>query len=241
VTREDTAGRLVVISPHLDDAALSLGAAVASWARLGRAVTVLTVLACDPSSPARAGGWDRRARFATEGEAARARREEDEEACALLGAAPRWLPFGSSDYERHGSDDEIRAAVVSALAGAETVLLPGFPLTHPDHSWLASLLTADRLPCARVGLYAEQPYSARSERSEPRAVSAWLSSRLSPSAFEDVPSSSRDRLAKYRAVRRYRSQLGLLGLSGRMGAPLLGLVWARAEAGKEAVAWVREP
>jgi LmbE family N-acetylglucosaminyl deacetylase len=112
VTRESAAGQLVVVSPHLDDAVLSLGAAIASWTRLGRAVTVLTVLACDPSSPARAGGWDRRAGFATEGEAARVRREEDEEACTLLGAAPRWLPFGSSDYERHGADDEIRATVV---------------------------------------------------------------------------------------------------------------------------------
>jgi LmbE family N-acetylglucosaminyl deacetylase len=204
-------------------------------------VTILTVLACDPSSPARAGGWDRRGGFATEGEAASARREEDEGACALLGASPQWLPFGSSDYERHGTDDEIRAAVVSALAGAEAVLLPGSPLTHPDHSWLALLLTADHLPCERVGLYVEQPYSARSERLEPRAVPTWLSSRLGSPTFEDVPASLGDRIAKLRAARRYRSQLGLLGLSGRAGAPLLRLVWARAPAGREAVAWARKP
>jgi LmbE family N-acetylglucosaminyl deacetylase len=241
VTGEDAAGRLVVISPHLDDAVLSLGAAIASWARRGRAVTVLTVLACDPSSPARAGGWDRRGGFATEGEAARARREEDEGACALLGASPQWLPFGSLDYERHGPDDEIRAAVVTALAGAEAVLLPGSPLTHPDHVWLAMLLTADDLPCARIGLYVEQPYTARNERSELRALPAWLSSRLGSPTFAEVPASRGDRIAKFRAARRYRSQLGLLGLSGRASASLLGLVWARAQAGREAVAWARKP
>jgi LmbE family N-acetylglucosaminyl deacetylase len=241
VTRERAAGRLVVISPHLDDAVLSLGAAIASWVRLGRAVTVLTVLACDPSSTARAGGWDRRAGFATEGEAARARREEDDEACALLGAAPQWLPYGSNDYERHGRDDEIRTAVVSVLAGADAVLLPGSPLAHPDHSWLAMLLTAEHLPCAQVGLYVEQPYAARSESSDARAIPGWLSPRLGSPTFEDVRASSRDRLAKFRAARRYRSQLGLLGLSGRAGAPLFGLVWARAQAGREAVAWARKP
>jgi LmbE family N-acetylglucosaminyl deacetylase len=239
VTREHAAGRLVVISPHLDDAVLSLGAAIASWVRLGHAVTVLTVLACDPGSPARAGGWDRRAGFATEGEAARARREEDEAACALLGASPQWLPFGSLDYERHGPDEQIRAAVVSELVGTQAVLLPGSPLAHPDHLWLTTLLTADRLPCPRVGLYAEQPYSARRKSFELRAAPEWLSARLGSPMFEDVSASTRDRLAKFRAARRYRSQLGLLGLSGRASTSVFGLVWARAQAGREAVAWAR--
>lgn len=232
----DPAGRLVVISPHLDDAVLSLGAAIASWVRRGRAVSVLTVLACDPSSRARAGGWDRRAGYATEGDAAQARRGEDEGACAQLGASPEWLPFGSLDYDRHAGEDEIRAAVVSALDGAKAVLLPGAPLTHPDHSWLVGLLTTDPFPCERVGLYAEQPYAGRAGI---RAVPEWLSARLGSAPFEDVPASGRDRLAKYRALRRYRSQLGLLGLTRRAGAPLVRLVWPHAEAAREAVAWVR--
>ena len=50
---------------------------------------------CSPAirtRPLAAGGWDRRGGFATEGESARARREEDRRACAVLGATPVWLP-----------------------------------------------------------------------------------------------------------------------------------------------------
>src|SRR5262249_8239648 len=104
--------RVVVVSPHLDDAVLSLGAAIACTAR-GRSVEVLHVFGGDPESDAPAGGWDRRGGFRTEGEATRARREEDRRACAVLGASPAWLSFGDADYERHGTGEEIRAAVTS--------------------------------------------------------------------------------------------------------------------------------
>ena len=56
----------MVVSPHSDDAVLSLGAAITSWVRGGAVVELLTVLALDPESPAAAGGWDGRAGFATE-------------------------------------------------------------------------------------------------------------------------------------------------------------------------------
>src|SRR5207244_2118642 len=93
---------VVVISPHLDDAIFSLGAAIAQTVRSGGDVTVLTVFAGDPSSSAPAGNWDARAGFATVGEAAHARRREDERACAHVGAIPVWLPFGDEQYPRGG-------------------------------------------------------------------------------------------------------------------------------------------
>jgi LmbE family N-acetylglucosaminyl deacetylase len=40
--------RIVVVSPHLDDGVLSLGASIASWSRSGATVELLTVLGCDP-------------------------------------------------------------------------------------------------------------------------------------------------------------------------------------------------
>ena len=64
---------IVVVSPHSDDGVLSLGASMTRWARSGRGVKLLTVLALDPGSDAPTEGWDRRAGFMTEGEAARAR------------------------------------------------------------------------------------------------------------------------------------------------------------------------
>jgi LmbE family N-acetylglucosaminyl deacetylase len=203
--------RIVVVSPHLDDGVLSLGASIASWSRTGATVELLTVFGCDPDSAAPVGGWDRRGGFATEGESARARREEDRRACALIGATPVWLPFGSVDYERHGDEGDVRRAVTDAAAGADLALVPGFPLTHPDHAWLVKTLTVGKIDSRRIALYAEQPYTRR-VGAEPH-VPAWVSGAVGGvSAFEPVPAQPRDRIAKWRAIRRYRSQLPMLGM-----------------------------
>jgi LmbE family N-acetylglucosaminyl deacetylase len=209
--------RIVVVSPHLDDGVLSLGAAMSAWARAGEQVELLTVLACDPDSTAPAGGWDARAGHMTEGESARARREEDRRACEHIGVTPRWLSFGSVDYERHGTDDEIREAVAVAVGGADAVLVPGFPLTHPDHAWLAGLVA--ELATAR---YAE-PLYARRER------------LAAPSMFERRRAGARARLTKWRAIREYRSQLPLLGMARNLRRGPLAIALA-----PEAVAWSAE-
>ncbi len=232
----DPGGRVVVVSPHLDDGILSLGAAIASWVRAGRSVVVLTVLACDPQSGDAAGGWDVRAGFATEGAAARARRAEDRAACDRLGAAAIWLPFGSGDYDRHADDADIHRAVASAVSGAAAVLLPGSPLSQAEHAWLTGLLLERSLPCERLGFYAEQPY--RDRTAEPPTAPDWLSSAVdSELAFEGIRVDRRARLAKLRAVRHYRSQLGLLALDRRGGWPLYRLLWSEARRGGEALAW----
>lgn len=213
--------KIVVVSPHSDDAVLSLGAAIASWVRRGSVVELLTVLALDPESEGAAGGWDARAGFATEGEAAVRRRDEDRRACAFLGASPSWLPFGSVDYERHGDEDAVRAAVGEVLVGADAVLLPGSPLTHPDHTWLVRVLAGSPLPPA--GLYAEQPYTRKSDSAP--SPPPWLDDAFGPAAFEPIGVSLRDRLAKWRAIREYASQLPLLALQGsvRRGPASLAL------------------
>jgi LmbE family N-acetylglucosaminyl deacetylase len=215
--KPDPPSRIVVVSVHLDDGVLSLGAAMAGWARRGSRVELLTVLACDPSSDAAAGGWDSRAGFATEGQSARARREEDRRACERLGVTPHWLPFGSVDYARHGSDDEVANAVVGVVDGADEVLMPGFPLTHPDHAWLTRLLSARGLAAMRIGSYIEHPYGGR-DGGDPG------------DSYRSLRAGPRHRLAKWRAIREYRSQLPLLGLSRNRGPLAIAL-------GREAVAW----
>jgi LmbE family N-acetylglucosaminyl deacetylase len=210
---------IVVISPHSDDGVLSLGASMARWAREGRVVELLTVLALDPGSEAATEGWDRRAGFATEGEAARARREEDRVASAVLGVTPRWLPFGSVDFDRHGDDRAVWDAVCEVVDGAEVVLVPGSPLAHPDHAWLNGLL-AQNVPARALGLYAEQPYTLRAA-AEP---------------FARATLGARDRLAKWRAIRAYGSQLPLLGMRGSLRRGALRLAWA-----DERIAWPGGP
>ena len=207
VHRSIPAQRIVVVSTTSMTGS-SLGAAIAAWTRTGAVVELLTVLGCDPESAAPPGGWDRRGGFGTEGAWARARREEDRRACAVVGARPRWLPFGSADYERHGKDAKVRETVVRAVADAELILLPGYPLSHPDHAWVAELLSVSLGP--RVALYAEQPYTRRAGPAAP--VPNLVVDGCGDEAFERVRVRPRDRLAKWRAIRHYRSQLPLLGM-----------------------------
>ena len=225
-------GHVVVVSPHLDDAVLSLGAAIAQAVRAGAQVEVLTVFAGDPDSTTPAGRWDAWARFGTEGAASRALREEDRKACAIIGATPVWLRFGDKQYGRNRDEAAVYDAVLAALDGRDAVLLPGYPLAHGDHRFLSELLVRRGIPYRHVGLYMEQPYAvaAGGEQAAPE-IPACLRDLLpmSPS-FEPVRTGARDRVAKWRALRKYRSQLPLLKSVVRSRT--------RVRAGHESVAWL---
>jgi LmbE family N-acetylglucosaminyl deacetylase len=205
----------VVVSPHSDDGVLSLGASMARWSRSGVRGELLTVLALDLESSAPTRGWDLRAGFPTEAAAARARRDEDAAACALLRVTPHWLPFGSVDFDRHGDDDAVWRAIEDAVRGAAVVLVPGSPLLHPDHAWLHELVRA-RLPAGGLALYAEQPYTLRA----------------GTAPFARARAGTRARLAKWRAIRAYGSQLPLLGMRRSLRRGPLRLAWA-----DERIAW----
>lgn len=215
---ERLTGSAAVLSPHLDDAILSLGAAIAN-AR--SELAVVTVFAGDPDSALPAGEWDSQSGFRTAGEAARARREEDALACADVGARPVWLPF--VDHQYPPDDDEtVWNALERALEGADTVLVPAFPLTHPDHARLLALVERHGLPGRRLGRYVEQPYAA-----------AW-SDRSPGDGWTPLAAGLPQRVAKLRACRRYTSQLPLLSRSGPILRPLFAYEVAR---GGERVKW----
>jgi LmbE family N-acetylglucosaminyl deacetylase len=193
-------GRIAVVSTHPDDAVFSVGATMSAAARSGAEISVITMLAGDPGSRAPAGPWDVRAGFRTAGEAARERRLEDGRACEIIGARSVCLPFGDDQYERGGTDDEIFAALVAAIGEAETVLIPGRPLTHVDHAWLRDLIAQRSFPPhTRVLRYLEQPYAVTAPGTVETDDLQRLYGRLS------------DRLTKIRAIRAYPSQLRLLG------------------------------
>jgi LmbE family N-acetylglucosaminyl deacetylase len=199
-------GTLVVLSPHLDDAVLSLGAFMHGQVRSGVDVRVVTVFANNPSADGPAGAWDAMCGFGSAAAAARARREEDRRACAIVGVEPRWLAFGDEGYGRPASGDEVWRDIQGAIAGSAVVLVPGFPLRQADHAWLTELVVDRRKELGRtLGFYAEQPYArvalARGDRAAPP-----LSLQ-----FQRVSTHARDRFAKLKAAAQYRSQLRALG------------------------------
>lgn len=243
--------RVVVVSPHLDDAVLSLGATIVRLAGAGADVRVLTVFAGDPRSAEPAGKWGRRCGFATLGEEATGRREEDRRACALVSARPDWLPF-----EPEAGDAEVRAALAERLRGADAVLTPGSPCSHPDHL-RASRFVLELRPDGRLGFYVDQPYAmwrvigagTTAGRGRRRNLAGLLLRRpgtlalLEPGraaelaapggvTWETVGRSPGQWVRKQRAVRCYRSQIRAFGPVMPIGLA----VYERA-AGGEAVGW----
>jgi LmbE family N-acetylglucosaminyl deacetylase len=229
---------VAVLSPHLDDAVLSVGGRIATAARNAGHVRIVTVLAGDPAASRPAGPWDAESGFRTAGEAALVRREEDLRACSILGAEPAWLPYNDEQYPRGGSDDEIWAATVEVLRDVDVVLTPGSPLSHPDHRWLTTLVLSHRAELPRLGLYAEQPYSIG--KGPPRDRGALAEVAVPEPTFAPARRSIFMEGRRRRARRCYRSQLAQLGRfvdgSWRDLEREIGR-WERRR-GREPVAWV---
>jgi LmbE family N-acetylglucosaminyl deacetylase len=235
------AGPLVVVSPHLDDAVLSLGATMAHAVHTGVPVRVVTVLAGDPALDHPADADNAGMGFATVGEAARVRRGEDEQACRLLGVEPVWLPVVDSiDFPR--DCDVIAPQLEAAIVDAGAVLIPGHPLTHPDHELVARLV-AGRPRSAPLGLYVEQPYAAwRAWRPPRRPTTRGARDPVGTATSELAPPQGwlRSRTClpcarrKLVALGAYRSQLAVLRRWPRLRIALYELA-----AGGEFVGWVR--
>jgi LmbE family N-acetylglucosaminyl deacetylase len=225
--QEPLAGHVVVISPHLDDAIFSLGATISRRTKSGAQVEVLTVFGCDPDSEAPANRWDTRGGFATEGEAATVRRNEDRAACRFVGATPRWLPFRGGGYTPHKDRDRISAAVEEAVSGADAVLVPGFPLLNADHAWLAELFWARPPRGPRLGRYAEQPYRFIARKEQRLSGDGWMKTSVALA----------DRLCKRRAILAYSSQLPLLSFAARRYRKLNLMLLHETLHDGEAVSW----
>jgi LmbE family N-acetylglucosaminyl deacetylase len=225
-------GTLAILSPHLDDAIFSLGAMIAAACRAGSDIRVVTVLAGDPDSTAAAGPWDAECGFATAGEAATARRVEDARACSLVGARPAWMPYGDEQYDR-GATEAIWEGILRETADADAVLLPGFPLEHQDHAWLAELCVSRRTAFRALGLYVEQPYTWQGP-GLPTYVPDALDGLIdAPVGWERLRAGPADLVTKARATVAYRSQAREIGRRR-----LLRVIAHEVKRGGEAVGWL---
>jgi LmbE family N-acetylglucosaminyl deacetylase len=191
---------------------------MAHLAARGVSVHVVTVFGGDPSADRDPGGNNRRAGFTTTGEAARRRRSEDDEACALLGLHTWRLCF--DDDEASPRDGKaISKALAPILRSADIVLVPGSPLSHPDHL-LASKAAASAAAevASPAGLYLEQPYAAwiflnrtlRWPSTAPPHAPAVVSFTQEQIPWQRMGGCPRCQARKWTAVGAYRSQLRVL-------------------------------
>jgi LmbE family N-acetylglucosaminyl deacetylase len=231
----------LVVSPHLDDGVLSLGASIARHVAGGGRVTVLTALAGRPEAPGPAGPWDARAGFHLESEATAARRLEDQRACAVVGAEVAHVDGGDDQYDPERDPGPLLEAVDALVGGHDEVLLPGFPLFNGDHRWVAD--TVGQLLVGRgvaYRYYAEEPYAAEGKpvHGLPHAPGLPDGPR-----WAVVRPGTGEQLRKLRAVARYETQLPLLAHAARVPTPggtaarALGLVWSATRRGE----WISSP
>ncbi|GAA2532840.1 hypothetical protein GCM10010295_14020 [Streptomyces intermedius] len=148
--------RTVVLSPHFDDAALSVAALVR---RLPRPLTVVTVFGGPPPEGSPVSWWDTTCGFSSAAEAYACRRAEDARACALLEAEQTLLPNPDGPY---GTAGPLRGldALLTGLTPDTTVLVP-LGTNQPDHERVRhqALAALDRPDGARTLVYADLPYT----------------------------------------------------------------------------------
>jgi LmbE family N-acetylglucosaminyl deacetylase len=231
-----------VVSPHLDDAVFSVGASMRAAVRRGASVSVVTVCTGDPDSRTPAGASNRAMGFATTGAAAQARREEDARACDALGVRPVWLGFPDDPNEPAPPGGEVARVLGEELSRYDAVLMPGFPLTHPDHLEASRIVLEVAGAGQSLGLYVEQPYASwnalarrrRPRRSREAGLTA-LGLRVSPAPrWTRAAARPDDWLAKLRAMSEYPSQLRVL-----RRLPRLRIMVYEVVRGGEGVMWCR--
>jgi LmbE family N-acetylglucosaminyl deacetylase len=220
---------LLVLSPHLDDAALSCGALLARACDSGAAVSVVSIFTGAPTqtlSPA-AACWHARCGLGGDN-VMEVRAQEDWEACALLGALPIHLGIGEALYRPVAdgtgprypdaadifgpvaeADAEIGTQLAESLRAlpqwhtADVVLAPLGVGGHVDHV-VTREAVLDILRPSRLLLYEEVPYVLY-ER-----CAGWertLAGRLAPTPVAAQPGHWQRKLD---AISCYRSQLEVL-------------------------------
>jgi LmbE family N-acetylglucosaminyl deacetylase len=126
--------RIVVVSPHFDDAALGAAHLLTTYP----GSTVITVLGGRPPAyPAEVTDWDACGGFVTGDDVVALRREEDRAAMDFLAATPVWLEFPDHQYlakEQRPRPVDVAPVLADAIAAVDptAVFLP-MGLANPDH------------------------------------------------------------------------------------------------------------
>jgi LmbE family N-acetylglucosaminyl deacetylase len=214
-------GPLLAVSPHLDDAVLSVGATLAGHAEAGRAVVVCTVFAGELRPPLSDTAREFHAMCGLGDDAVAVRKAEDRDAVAAIGATALHWGFLDALYRRRGDgwligrmgehfdprlelERELAAAVQARLRDLVRSLRPAAVWTcagigdHVDHR---VVLAAAQAACAEasveLALWEDLPYALdRSPRER------------HPPLVDD--GAEPDVARKLDAIARYGSQLEML-------------------------------
>jgi LmbE family N-acetylglucosaminyl deacetylase len=220
----DTFTRVLVFSPHFDDAAMGAGHLL--LAHPGS--TVCTVFAGAPAAyPAVPTEWDALGGFVAGDDVVAMRREEDLAALEVLGAEHRWLDFVDHQYleaDARATADDVApalAAVVDAVAPTAVVLPLG--LANPDH--VVTHEAGLRIAPTRADI-AWFAYEDAGYKHLPGML-AWRVSKLFQSPLWPTPMIVpvlQDHARKRAAIECYRSQLGPLRRDHALDARIDGAV-----------------
>jgi LmbE family N-acetylglucosaminyl deacetylase len=151
--------RIVAISAHLDDAALSASASLA-----GQDATVLTVFAAMPPPEIELASWDRHTGATNSADRQAERLAEDAEAMRLLSAQGRYLDELDSQYRIDGQEpdlDRIAASIAVYFEGdGAQAWIPAAIGDHGDHALAreAALRAVRIAGLPEIVLYAAFPY-----------------------------------------------------------------------------------
>jgi len=232
---EDELARIVVVSPHFDDAALGASHLLTRFAEPGRC-TVITVLGGRPPAyPDEPTDWDAAGGFKSGDDVVAVRREEDRAAMAVLGAEPVWLDFADHQYLAKGERPtaEVVAPVLEAAilaTGATATFLP-MGLANPDH-----VMTHDagRIVLARHPELAWFGYEDHGYKHIP-GILAWRVAKMFRAGLWPTPAMvplDIDAGRKRKAISCYTSQIGPLerdhALSERLAANVPEQMWRLA-------------
>jgi len=199
--------RIVVVSPHLDDAVLGTSHLLLRH----RGSTVVTVFAGRPARyPDPPGPWDAAGGFGAGDDVVGTRRQEDRRALEVVGAQPVWLDFVEHQYlplaDRPTLEDvapALEAAIRSATATA--VFLP-MGLANPDHGTAhdAGMLVRPRMTDLAWFCYEDAGYANLP------GLLAWRVGKLFRAGIWPTPAvvpQQPDGARKSQAVRCYSSQI----------------------------------
>ena len=223
--------RLVVVSPHLDDAVLSYGARIAALAASGAEVTVFTVFAGDPAPPYSRAAEQYHALWSVSRDPVASRRDEDLLAQAEIGSRAvhgefldaiyrcdddgRWVVPSGDPVDHRVEEPALVAAVTDRLVelvdrvrpdALVSCLAVGHHLDHV-HARDATLAAAEQTGVP-VRLWSDFPYADWAEEI-PVLPEGWA---LSEPVVEAIDEDGWGRWVA--AVRRYASQLPMLEQDG---------------------------